>query len=237
MDNRENLVNWFIKGTFFSKAYIKDKECKLYINDKKDVRLAVDKAYIDMTPRTFKSKDKDHKIDINQKSKNKALEELAESIFEYIDNRKYDDFDRWHKNVCEDFKDDFNEYVLKPADRIEATFGKAQKIVNMTFKYLYCFDDAEDYIEFFEKCHMAIDSYIITWYNDNVAKIENVNKIHEAWSNVNYKDYKSIQKNIRKYLEKQTKYDKRPFYTEFIIWQEEKAKAVKKENEKQSKNS
>lgn len=240
MSNREDLLNWFIRGTFLAKPFPDSsnnpycEKCRLSINDERDILLAVKKAYIDMVPRTFKSKNKNKKEEIDQTIRDEILSQLAHKIFEYVQSRKYDKFDIWHKKLCNDFKDNFNEHVLEPANRIEAKDGKAQKIVNMTFKYLYCFDDAEDYINLFEKCHMAIDSYIIEWYNKIIESKED--KITDSWSNLDYGDienpkqktYFAMQKNIRKYIAKNKYYGENPFYAEFIIWQEEKAKAVNK---------
>lgn len=233
MSNRENLLNWFIRGTFFSKQFPVDstnpkcEPCRLSIENKDNVRLAVNKAYLDMTPRTIRTQEDKEKQSIDQTKKDIVLNNFAEEIKKYIMGRNYSDFDNQHKRISENFREKFNE-VLAASNHIEIKYGKAQKIVNMTFKYLYCFDDAEDYIEFFEKCHMAIDSYIIEWYNNNVAKSENVNKIKEVWSNLTYDDYNSIQDNIKKYISDNKDYGETPFYAEFIIWQEEKAKAVKK---------
>lgn len=104
---RDKLLSWFIKGTFFKKDFPKDgrnSTCELNIKCKDDVLLAVEKAYIDMTPRTFKSKDKNKKTDIDQEEKMKVLSALAKNIFNYINNnQKYDDFDKWHNNICVEF--------------------------------------------------------------------------------------------------------------------------------------
>ncbi len=249
MDNKENLVDWFVKGTFFSKQFPvnsnkpKGELCRLSIENEDDVRLAVNKAYLDMTPRTIKTQEGNEKQDIDPKKKDEVLTNLTKSIKTYIENGNYSDFEINHKELCNNFKNDFNNNVLKPANRKFVADGKSQKIVNMTFKYLYCFDDAENYIELFEKSHMAIDSYIIEWYNNNVAKTRE-DRITDSWSNLKYDDtnsaktYIAIQKNIKKYLksDENKKYPKIPFFAEFIIWQEEKAKAVKKENKKQNKN-
>lgn len=246
MDKKENLVDWFVKGTFFSKQFPVDSNkpkcelCRLSIENEDDIRLAVNKAYLDMAPRTIKKQEGNKKQDIDPekkdqvltKNKDQVLTNLTKNIKAYIENGNYSDFEINHKELCNNFKNDFNNNVLKPANRKFVAYGKAQKIVNMTFKYLYCFDDAENYKELFEKCHMVIDSYIIKWYNNNVAKSENVNKIKKVWSNLTYDDYNSIQDNIKKYISDNKYYGETPFYAEFIIWQEEKAKALQKEKEK-----
>lgn len=230
MVSREYLLNWFIRGTFFSKTFpinTGNKKCELNIYCEEDVLLAVKKAYIDMSPRTIRTKKGEKKQDIDKEARDEVLKILAKNIKKYISKRDYSDFDTKHEKFCKDFLDDFNK-VLSKSNHNEVKYGKAQKIVNMTFKYLYCFDDAENYADLFEKCHMAIDSYIIEWYNENVVKSKNVKKIKETWSNLTVGQYTKIQKNIGNYLnsEDNKKYSPIPFYAEFIIWQEEKAKAL-----------
>ena len=68
---------------------------------------------------------------------------LAQRFCNYMQNGA-PDFDVWHNTQCEFFITEFSK-ILKEAHKnpADATYGKAQKIVNMTFKYLYCFDDAK----------------------------------------------------------------------------------------------
>ncbi len=249
MDKRENLVDWFIKGTFFNKSY-NGKEFNMFSTNKEDILLAVKKAYIDMTPRTIKGL-----ADIHNKTFNEAfdniLSELADRFINYFKSaiKSETEFDNWHKDVCEKFQEDFNNLLENyNKETSQISYGKAQKIVNMTFKYIYCFDNninSDYFSDYFKYCHMTLDSYTLNWFLEDVRNWVKENndfkfnkkEIH-AWSNLregNYNDkfsYLWIQTQIRAYLKQQTKYPTTPFYAEFIIWQEEKAKALQKEKEK-----
>ena len=88
------------------------------------------------------------------------------------------------------------------------TYGKAQKIVNMTFKYLYCY--ADDILkERFKYCHMPLDSFTLEWFKRNIQEVDPT-KIG-SWSKM--EDEKSdtikIPKNKEKYYY--------PFYVKKIV--------------------
>ena len=177
----------FVFGTFW-----RDDNCReLSVLEPKDVVLAVDKAYIDMTTRTItglglsadkiKSATKKTqaykdlialKISVIQKLKETLAENIVEKVFKV---GRFDD--NIHYMLCEDFIKDFQKKidalnaqirVVKNIDenireivKEKITYGKAQKIVNMSMKYLYFFDDAITYKKtVFENCHMAVDEYI-----------------------------------------------------------------------------
>lgn len=83
---------------------------------------------------------------------------LAEKIQEAFTNKENKTFDDWHKEACDFF-------ISQLGEQYPATYGQAQKVINMTFKYLYCLKgaDAEEYKIIFDKCHMPLDSYTLEW--------------------------------------------------------------------------
>ena len=109
------------------------------------------------------------------------------------------------------------------------TYGKAQKIVNMTFKYLYCCTNIDNFENHFKYCHMPLDSFTLEWCKRNIQEIE-PNKIG-SWSkmkdekNDTYKESKNIEKysyhyyvaRIRDYVAI-NKIELTPLQLEFIIW-------------------
>ncbi len=119
-------------------------------------------------------------------------------------------------------------------------WGIAQKFVNMSFKYLYCYDGATEIEDKFEKCHMPLDKYTIKWVRSlkNKDINERLNKINDAWTNLDEVLYNDVQKLIESTLSKgaeyRISYDKRAenggicilpqnkLYAEFIIWHQEK---------------
>ena len=125
------------------------------------------------------------------------------------------DFEEWHEKTCNDFCNDFNAVLRTSNYAKRIKYGKAQKIVNIAFKYLYLFCDIEDgEPSHFKFCHFAIDSITLKWYNKNVDQNCTVGN----WSDMDYPEYIEIQKNIRTYLACQNKYPKEPFLAEFEIW-------------------
>ena len=172
---------------------------------------AVNKAYIDMQPRTIKG----HKISLTEPLR----EKLADRFCKYFKDpapSTESDFDKIHSDFCDFFLTELNKIFASTPQE----FGKAQKVINMAFKYLYCFDDATLYLPHFEYCHMPIDSYTLNWCFDNCAKKFYKKSDIPNWSTLKESDYKTLCAGIRTTL-----LHKSPLIEEFDIWPEEKAKA------------
>jgi hypothetical protein len=78
------------------------------------------------------------------------------------------EFDKFHAIACETVID-FLETQLYEQKHI--TYGKAQKVVNMTFKHIYCLDSAYIKEDWFIPCHIALDSFTLEWFCRNVKGI------------------------------------------------------------------
>lgn len=115
------------------------------------------------------------------------------------------------EKICEKISAVYEEHKI---DIDKVKFGKAQKIVNMTFKYLMLFDDAKEYKEVFRHCDMPIDGLILEYFKEKDPEI----KFKNSWSNLEEEDYKKLQKEIKKYCENQEGWTKYPLYDEFTIW-------------------
>ena len=74
-------------------------------------------------------------------------------------------FDNWHRNEC----DKIIDFLKRCNAQQIATYGIAQKIVNMTFKHLSCFNDAQTKADHFKYCHMALDSFTLKWFYSKVV--------------------------------------------------------------------
>ncbi|MBR5767374.1 MAG: hypothetical protein IKX86_01675 [Clostridia bacterium] len=178
---------------------------------------ALSLAYADMSRRAS-----GHKKDV----KDKCIEELNR-IFSCMPSFKCQtDFDEWHKKSCESLKQ------VMHYDSFEGTYGRAQKVINMAFKYLMYTDtphaDAHNF------CHMTLDSYTLAWYKRSV----NTKSKSFAWSKIDdYEEYRAIQDDIRSYLASDKNYSicikglgeftiehlpSQPILAEFIIWEGEK---------------
>lgn len=143
-----------------------------------------------------------------------ARKDAADSLRQYFIGKpktKADAFDNWFRSACFE--------IGAPA---KLTVGQEQKILNMTFKYLYCCKDIRNkYEKHFTCCHMPLDSYTLNWYKDEC----NSRGYHgEAWSLLNDVSlYSSIQQHIR-----ETLVGRNVLVEEFSIWQREKVEAEKK---------
>lgn len=90
------------------------------------------------------------------------------------------DFDEWHHISADMFLTVLQKYYNK------AHYGKAQKIINMMFKHLYCMNFGEESAwqvldeGYFQYCHMPLDSFTLDWLyrKDGIAVCE--------WSNLDY---------------------------------------------------
>lgn len=174
-------------------------------------------AYRDMTPRHLKG------IGKKPEKKDELFEWLAGEFFEYFDKptKSKEDFDKWHSNICEQVLETLGGLC---DDNVKVHYGKAQKLVNMSFKNFYCFADAEEYEKngYFANCHMPLDSYTLSWFTQNVCK----DKVPSKWSNMDFEEYSEIQTKIREYFnsDRNTTYRNNaplaPFIAEFYIWEE-----------------
>lgn len=204
--NREELKNIFLGG-----------QCICKIANREDLYMIISgPAYRDMTPRQLKG------IGKYPQEKEKIFIWLTNVFEKYFhdDVKNVEEFDKWHNKVCKDICEQFKERC-----HVDLKYGKAQKIVNMSFKNFYCFDDAEEYEDYFTCCHMPIDSYTLSWFKRVVC---NNMKVY-SWSNLQYQDYIEIQNKIRDYLnsdKNQTYLDETgcpltSLITEFYVWPEE----------------
>lgn len=134
------------------------------------------------------------------------------------------DFYEWHTKTCQNICQWLNDKGYKNCQH-----GQTQKIMNMTFKYLYCLPGAEDH-EIFKACHMPLDSFTLEWYKRFIWK-KGLPKITEndKWSNLNEEKYNSIAREIEKHLEisplfcykgKNIQLPRFPLDAEFYIWEE-----------------
>ena len=148
-------------------------------------------------------------------------------------------FDNWHRNEC----DKIIDFLKRCNAQQIATYGIAQKIVNMTFKHLSCFNDAQTNADHFKYCHMALDRFtlkwfyskVVPWYRSNPNKLSTSLKYDNfwqtwksgikttPWSNLGEDEYKDIITLIRGYFANNPP---NPPVTileaEFVIWYEAK---------------
>ena len=210
------------------------------VKDKDSISAAVSLAYND-AKRTMSG--------IKEADRDNALKDIETALWKYFKEKPVQnlahDFDKEHDNLCKIWCNSFENI-----DKEIGTYGKAQKIVNMSFKYLFCCKDADDYKEYFKFCHMPLDSYTLEWFKRDAeikwpeskkGKKITISKI-ASWSTLEdndsgfftkskdnkdteYYSYHFYLKNIREHIDEK-KYKKAsgdalsPLELEFLIWPE-----------------
>lgn len=235
----DNLKKDFWKGEYKGQEYV--------FNDD-GIEIAIWRAIRDFTFRTEKRVEESVAV-IEKVTEEVMFEKLNTSGFvkgfiDYFHAPAKDKagFDKWHKKMCNDFLDALSDIYQNLA------YGKAQKIVNMTFKNAYCLpDDKNSEIKkddaYFKYCHMPLDRFTLEWFKRNI-KVRGKN--FDAWSKLQSEDtlkddkkytYEEITNAIRNYFyseENMQDYLKglTPFQAEFFIWKyiqfEEAAESIYK---------
>lgn len=210
---------------------------------------AVKAAVGDLTERTLKKKENVENYPTTEDAKVEELKKVGfiNIIKDYfneeplVNKAKFDD---WHHKACEKVESAFAKYYDNWA------YGKAQKIVNMTLKYVYCLDWSEGCREHFKFCHIPLDSYTLEWIVRNIfdkdifdgrqgnngKPLNAIKGLVDSWSNLKFKlEGESIKENekypykyfvdwVRKYFSDQQKsidYSELfPLEAEFYIWKE-----------------
>lgn len=183
----------------------KDKKAKDFeeeiLKNNKVYKIVVVQAYLDMC-RTMKN--------VSPKKKDDMLEAVADELTGYFAKREKEKtgFDEWHNKTVKTVQDAYGEL----------TIGQAQKIINMSFKYLYCFrffrESKKDY---FTHCHMPLDGITLNWYEKKTGE-----KVSEPWSKLDDK-YDGIIEGIREAIEKESK-SKTMLEKDFEVWGRQKEK-------------
>lgn len=217
----------------------KEKEIRVFwaegfeLDDEAAIRESIIRATGDLMARTLKVKlGQNWKVEDRLTDKD-AEDNLVKRIHDYFqepsccDPQKFMD---WHNKTC--------IYILKILESkyIAVHYGKAQKLLNMTFKNLYCtrYGEREEY---FEYCHMPLDSYTLEWIFRNIYSSVSPRPTKEktpSWSNFSYKKcaelddngkytYNHIEDLVDKYFnDYRSEFNSTltALQAEFVIWKE-----------------
>ncbi|MCD8118706.1 MAG: hypothetical protein LUE29_04365 [Lachnospiraceae bacterium] len=196
------------------------------------INKAIDLACKDLMVRTLRRRPDVNECEKLCSSKFATFSAKLKSYFTGAPMKDYNEFDNWHNTVCNDDVLPIMESIYK-----NVAYGKAQKLVNMTFKYLYCFESADDdrYADYFKYCHMPLDSYTMEWIKRIVAstaKKRNDKLVADnipSWSNLSYGKHTYDDHGKYSYLffvekvrslfsDGNNKPAVTPFQAEFVIW-------------------
>lgn len=181
------LINRFKTGT----DKLREKQSDLYkgISEDADLVSSIALAHADMARRA-----QGHSENIKKSSIEFLVNRFTTSspfIYNNID------FDKWHQETCEKYCEVLNKQY---GTKFKMTYGRAQKVLNMTFKYLYCTKKYKQEIEkLIDVLHMTLDGYTLNWVKNYVNHDKSIKKISE-WSKMEKEEYLAIQKRIKKYL-------------------------------------
>lgn len=147
---------------------------------------------------------------ITSNNKEDILKQMKDMFLKYLDGNDKRDFEDIHKDMCHIFLKLLARYMKVSEEYTNALYGKAQKFVNMTFKYLYVTKQFEDKIDLFDGCHMPIDKYILRWfYRETGIYLE-------GWSFIDKEVYYVMQEKIKVMVPEG--YSSLQY--EFVIWEE-----------------
>ena len=154
---------------YIEKFKITERDEKVFSNLEDAIRDALKRAFLDINFRTLHDKsDKYPKLNEGETITLFLINELEKVGFlkiftDYLTKDPVDEatFDLWHHTTCQTFLAVLQTYYN------DAQYGKAQKIVNMMFKHLYCMnfgenkkDDKSDWLvldeAYFEYCHLTL---------------------------------------------------------------------------------
>ena len=98
------------------------------------------------------------------------LADLANNIYEYFTNKENaiipeQKFNELHTSWCNSFLEQINTARVS-VGYLPICYGSAQKMINMVFKYLACYEDYISFADHFKWCHMPIDTVIMKWLKD-----------------------------------------------------------------------
>ncbi len=142
------------------------------------VKVAIHKAH---SPSVLRA------LDTNGKSTKKAREEVAHFLENVVLNAltqsfTFDEYDAWAGEVIEKIRDIYrNKYGFG-----DYTYGNAQKLFNMTMKYILSADNIDPNLPIFEVAHIPVDRVIMTVARKKLS----VTAMPTAWSKTD--DWDSI---------------------------------------------
>lgn len=184
--------------------------------------------YGDMTPRNLAGSGLPEVAGKKEEMFKRITNSLMECLNKYCTDQNT--FDAWHKETCL-WLTDALECLCKKGIIVKP--GKAQKLINMSLKHIFCFDSAEEAAlnGTFQFCHVPVDKYLLSWYYREVKGMGTLPDDKLKWGHFEYEEYYRIQLEIRNYLaDKKRNLDYidgkgnplTPFESEFYVWNEEK---------------
>ena len=187
------------------------KEAKERVSDKWFILhyIVKNKAWRDATIRERFNRDSEI-----MKNKEKIIELIEDELLNNVENICCD-YDGWHNSICE-----LEIYNMR--------YGVWQKLINMTFKYLYCVKDIfPEFYDIWEMCHCPIDTVIAKQIHSKLSEMnvkqselilsEKISKSDSIfnWNYISKQDYFKLQEQVAFICEAEDIY---PVEFDFLYW-------------------
>lgn len=192
-----------------------ESRCTRRIASLDDVASTVSDIYYDGTiwnrakggrgKRALKS-DSSEKADVDA-----LLSGIGHRVWAYFNDKPnamnaQEDFDEFHSDLCDCFLLEINAIRAK-VGYVPMSYGQAQKLINLTFKYLTCYEDYENFADLFRYSHMVIDSQVIGVFTRSKlsallgAPVTSTIKIgNRSWTSFTKDEYLSIVSECRRVI-------------------------------------
>ena len=150
------------------------------------ISIALDKAHAPSVVRALKTGKKPTKC-ARAAAKNYLKGEIATALHTSMSQANYD---AWNSKVCDEIKKLYQNHSFS-----DYTLGNAQKLVNMTVKYIFSSDVIDPDLDFFKVAHIPIDRIIMATAKSKLG----VSPLLQSWSSTNnMADLLDYQNKIRK---------------------------------------
>jgi hypothetical protein len=151
-----------------------------------------------------------HKAHVNM-----VLEEIGNRIFKYFNSEPNTannqvNFDVFHKSLCKKFLNDINR-IRASVGYADMSYGQAQKLINLSFKYISCFSDYLLFADLFEYCHIIIDNKVLNnlgqpslsiifgiSIRDRIHGLSGGTFNHHGWTDFSETDYDMLVEEYRR---------------------------------------
>ena len=106
-----------------------------------------------------------------------ALNNLATSLHDYFTAtpttpNTQTNFDLFLTTLCNNLINDL-QVARNIVGYDQISYGQAQKMVNVIFKYLTCYSDYDEFADLFSHCHMPIDRIILRLMEKHPLSVQN----------------------------------------------------------------
>ncbi len=221
-----------LRGQFWEDIKRSTQErCDRRISNRNDVISTVSEIYYgnQIYPRTVQHSKRKTVNEERRRDIDNLLFDLGDKIYHYFvlgpncENNQAN-FDVFHDELCKTFLEGINA-IRSDVHLDELTCGQAQKLINLTFKYLTTYSDYETYADLFRFSHMTIDGTVLRTLRSKQKLLRylgvdsvRVNFVIEhGWTSMTEEQYHDLLIEYRRVIDPYLG-DKSYMHLEYCIW-------------------